>query len=123
MPLVNTDFDCMPFRIYLYSVLHVNKGPIKVYTGSKIESFFVKVSEWPSGVFTSLKYTKELLMFSLIIVCSVTLKLYTMQSAISPDGTHILGGSSDGSVYLWQVLVAYLLPAFLHTIHYYLRPC
>ncbi|WVZ60195.1 hypothetical protein U9M48_010248 [Paspalum notatum var. saurae] len=58
--------SCMDNRIYLYSVLHVNKGPIKVYTGSKIESFFVK-------------------------------------SAISPDGTHILGGSSDGNVYLWQV--------------------
>ncbi|OEL24607.1 Denticleless protein-like protein [Dichanthelium oligosanthes] len=53
-------------KIYLYSVLHVNKGPVKVYTGSKIESFFVK-------------------------------------SAISPDGNHILGGSSDGNVYLWQV--------------------
>ncbi|GJN23643.1 hypothetical protein PR202_gb11308 [Eleusine coracana subsp. coracana] len=58
--------SCMDNRIYLYSVLHVNKGPIKVYSGSKIESFFVK-------------------------------------SAISPDGTHILGGSSDGNVYLWQV--------------------
>ncbi|KAL6637087.1 hypothetical protein ACP70R_024659 [Stipagrostis hirtigluma subsp. patula] len=58
--------SCMDNRIYLYSVLHVNKGPIKVYTGSKIESFFVK-------------------------------------SAISPDGTHILGGSSDGKVYLWEV--------------------
>ncbi|XP_066386311.1 uncharacterized protein [Miscanthus floridulus] len=58
--------SCMDNRIYLYSVLHVNKGPIKVYTGSKIESFFVK-------------------------------------SAISPDGTHILSGSSDGNVYLWQV--------------------
>ncbi|ONM08027.1 Transducin/WD40 repeat-like superfamily protein [Zea mays] len=56
----------MDNRIYLYSVLHVNKGPINVYTGSKIEFFFVK-------------------------------------SAISPDGTHILGGSSDGNVYLWQV--------------------
>ncbi|XP_015690029.2 denticleless protein homolog [Oryza brachyantha] len=58
--------SCMDHRIYLYSVLHMDKGPIKVYTGSKIESFFVK-------------------------------------SAISPDGTHILGGSSDGNVYLWQV--------------------
>ncbi|CAN6281791.1 unnamed protein product [Urochloa humidicola] len=58
--------SCMDNRIYLYSVLHVNKGPVKVYTGSKIESFFVK-------------------------------------SAISPDGNHILGGSSDGNVYLWQV--------------------
>ncbi|ONM08028.1 Transducin/WD40 repeat-like superfamily protein [Zea mays] len=58
--------SCMDNRIYLYSVLHVNKGPINVYTGSKIEFFFVK-------------------------------------SAISPDGTHILGGSSDGNVYLWQV--------------------
>uniref|UniRef100_A0A0D3FMU1 Uncharacterized protein n=1 Tax=Oryza barthii TaxID=65489 RepID=A0A0D3FMU1_9ORYZ len=48
------------------SALHMDKGPIKAYTGSKIESFFVK-------------------------------------SAISPDGTHILGGSSDGNVYLWQV--------------------
>ncbi|CAL4935414.1 unnamed protein product [Urochloa decumbens] len=58
--------SCMDNRIYLYSVLHVNKGPVKVYTGSKIESFFVK-------------------------------------SSISPDGNHILGGSSDGNVYLWQV--------------------
>ncbi|XP_062209003.1 uncharacterized protein LOC133910717, partial [Phragmites australis] len=48
------------------SVLNVDKGPIKVYPSSKIDSFFVK-------------------------------------SAISPDGTHILGGSSDGNVYLWQV--------------------
>ena len=109
----------MHFRIYLYSVLHMNKGPIKVYTGSKIESFFVKVSEWPSGVLISFKHTKEMLMLSLIIVCAVMPKLYTMQSAISPDGTRILGGSSDASVYLWQVLGAYLLPAFLHTIHYY----
>uniref|UniRef100_A0A0E0KHU5 Uncharacterized protein n=1 Tax=Oryza punctata TaxID=4537 RepID=A0A0E0KHU5_ORYPU len=58
--------SCMDNRIYLYSALHMDKGPIKAYTGSKIESFFVK-------------------------------------SAISPDGTHILGGSSDGNVYLWQV--------------------
>ncbi|KAM3294688.1 hypothetical protein ACQJBY_037523 [Aegilops geniculata] len=58
--------SCMDNRIYLYSTLHMDKGPIKAYTGSKIESFFVK-------------------------------------SAISPDGTHILGGSSNGNVYLWQV--------------------
>ncbi|KAG8062199.1 hypothetical protein GUJ93_ZPchr0003g18457 [Zizania palustris] len=58
--------SCMDNRIYLYSVLHMDKGPIKIYTGSKIESFFVK-------------------------------------SAISPDGTHILGGSSDDNVYIWQV--------------------
>ncbi|KAF7047395.1 hypothetical protein CFC21_056331 [Triticum aestivum] len=58
--------SCMDHRIYLYSTLHMDKGPIKTYTGSKIESFFVK-------------------------------------SAISPDGTHILGGSSNGNVYLWQV--------------------
>jgi WD40 repeat protein len=53
-------------------------------------------------------------MFSLINIRSETPKLCTMQSAISPDGTHILGGSSDGNVYLWQVLVADPLPAFLH---------
>jgi hypothetical protein len=57
MPLLNTDVDRTPFRIYLYSVLHVNKGPIKVYTGSKIESFFVKVSGWSSGFLTSFKCT------------------------------------------------------------------
>ena len=28
--------DSMPFKIYLYNVLHVNKGPIKVYTNNKI---------------------------------------------------------------------------------------
>uniref|UniRef100_A0A453PYX9 Uncharacterized protein n=1 Tax=Aegilops tauschii subsp. strangulata TaxID=200361 RepID=A0A453PYX9_AEGTS len=32
----------MDHRIYLYSTLHMDKGPIKTYTGSKIESFFVK---------------------------------------------------------------------------------
>jgi len=60
-------------------------------------------------------------MFSLIIVCAVMPKLYTMQSAISPDGTHILGGSSDGNVYLWQVLVADPLPTCLlsYIIHHY----
>jgi hypothetical protein len=47
---MKTDFLAVKFffRIYLYSVLHVNKGPVKVYTGSKIESFFVKVSGWLS---------------------------------------------------------------------------
>jgi WD40 repeat protein len=41
-----------------------------------------------------------------------------MQSAISPDGNHILGGSSDGNVYLWQVLVACSSSAFLHSMDY-----
>lgn len=45
-------------------------------------------------------------MFSFFDLCSVTPKCCPMQSAISPDGTHMLGGSSDGNVYLWQVLVA-----------------
>mgnify|MGYP003702101313 CR=1 FL=1 len=46
-----------------------------------------------------------------------------MQSAISPDGTHILGGSSDGNVYLWQVVVGscyhftHALAALLLSIH------
>jgi hypothetical protein len=61
--LIDADFDRIPFRIYLYSVLHVNKGPINVYTGSKIEFFFVKVSEWPSGVLISFNCAKELHMF------------------------------------------------------------
>ena len=41
-----------------------------------------------------------------------------MQSAISPDGNHILGGSSDGNVYVWQVLVACSSNAFLHSMCY-----
>ncbi|XP_020098067.1 denticleless protein homolog [Ananas comosus] len=58
--------SCMDNRIYLYDVIHLHKGPMKVFSGSRIESFFVK-------------------------------------SAISPDRTHILGGSSDGNAYIWQV--------------------
>ncbi|KAJ4762780.1 transducin family protein / WD-40 repeat family protein [Rhynchospora pubera] len=58
--------SCMDNRLYLYNTLQINKGPAKVFSGSKIESFFVK-------------------------------------SAINPEGTHILGGSSDGNAYIWRV--------------------
>ncbi|KAJ3697811.1 hypothetical protein LUZ61_001516 [Rhynchospora tenuis] len=58
--------SCMDNRIYLYNTLQLNNGPAKVFSGSKIESFFVK-------------------------------------SAINPEGTHILGGSSDGNAYIWRV--------------------
>ncbi|XP_072980083.1 uncharacterized protein [Typha angustifolia] len=58
--------SCMDNRIYLYDVFHLDKGPVNVFSGSKIESFFVK-------------------------------------SAMSPDGTQILGGSGDGNAYIWQV--------------------
>ncbi|XP_009597523.1 uncharacterized protein [Nicotiana tomentosiformis] len=58
--------SCMDSRIYLYSVLQADKGPVKTFKGCKIESFFVK-------------------------------------SALSSDAAHILGGSSDGSAYVWQV--------------------
>ncbi|KAF3323229.1 denticleless protein [Carex littledalei] len=58
--------SCMDNRIYLYNTLQLDKGPAKVFSGSKIESFFVK-------------------------------------SAINPEGTHILGGSSDGNAYMWTV--------------------
>ncbi|KAG1366985.1 denticleless protein [Cocos nucifera] len=68
--------SCMDNRIYLYDVLHLDKGPMKIFSGSKIESFFVK-------------------------------------SAISPDGAYILGGSSDGNAYIWQVRKMEGLPVTL----------
>ncbi|KAH7686197.1 denticleless protein [Dioscorea alata] len=58
--------SCMDHRIYLYEVLHVNKGATKVFSGSKIDTFYVK-------------------------------------SALSPDGAHLLSGSSDGNAYIWRV--------------------
>ncbi|KAJ4974853.1 hypothetical protein NE237_008027 [Protea cynaroides] len=58
--------SCMDNRIYLYNVLQLEKGPVKTFHGSRIESFYIK-------------------------------------SAISPDAVHILGGSSDGNAYVWQV--------------------
>ncbi|RWR94074.1 denticleless protein isoform X3 [Cinnamomum micranthum f. kanehirae] len=58
--------SCMDNRIYLYNVLQLDKGPVRTFSGSQIESFYVK-------------------------------------SAISPDASHILGGSSDGNAYMWQV--------------------
>ncbi|KAK1281076.1 hypothetical protein QJS04_geneDACA002753 [Acorus gramineus] len=36
--------SCMDSRIYLYDVLHVDKGPVKSFSGSKIENFYIKVS-------------------------------------------------------------------------------
>jgi hypothetical protein len=39
----------------------------------------------------------------------VTPKSGTMQCAVS-------GGSCDGNVYMWQVLVTRLLPTFLHSL-------
>ena len=36
-----------PFiRIYLYDVTHLDKGPAKIFSGSKIESFYVKVGSY-----------------------------------------------------------------------------
>lgn len=31
------------FRVYLYNVLQLEKGPIKTFSGGRTESFFVKV--------------------------------------------------------------------------------
>ncbi|KAG2714619.1 hypothetical protein I3760_03G036200 [Carya illinoinensis] len=57
---------CMDNRIYLYNLLQLEKGPLRSFSGCRIESFYVK-------------------------------------SAISPDATHIISGSSDGNAYIWQV--------------------
>ncbi|KAI4348192.1 hypothetical protein L6164_008946 [Bauhinia variegata] len=58
--------SCMDNRLYLYNMLQLEKGPLRSFSGCRIESFFVK-------------------------------------SAISPDATHIVSGSSDGNAYVWQV--------------------
>ncbi|KAK4282348.1 hypothetical protein QN277_013735 [Acacia crassicarpa] len=58
--------SCMDNIIYLYNVLQLEKGPVRLFSGCQIESFFVK-------------------------------------SAISPDASHIVSGSSDGNAYVWQV--------------------
>ncbi|KAI4982877.1 hypothetical protein ZWY2020_023369 [Hordeum vulgare] len=91
--------SCMDHRIYLYITLHMDKGPIKTYTGSEIESFFVKQGEWPTG----LAFSSNCI-FLVSFMCFInTCFGASMQSAISPDGTHILGGLSNDNVYLWQV--------------------
>ncbi|KHN27454.1 denticleless protein homolog [Glycine soja] len=58
--------SCMDNRIYLYNTLQLDKGPLKSFSGCRIESFFVK-------------------------------------SAISPDASNIVSGSSDGNAYVWKV--------------------
>lgn len=35
------------------------------------------------------------------------ISIMQLQSAISPDATHILGGSSDGNAYMWQVYIGF----------------
>lgn len=37
-----------------------------------------------------------------------------MQSAISPDGAHILCGSSDANAYIWQVHADFIMIIFVH---------
>lgn len=37
------------------------------------------------------------------ILFSVLMLLIQLQSALSPDAAHILGGSSNGNAYIWQV--------------------
>jgi hypothetical protein len=46
-----------------------------------------------------------------------------MQSAVDPEGTHILGGLSDGYAYSWQVFVAFLLPFFSYLHFHTLISC
>ncbi|GAV70234.1 WD40 domain-containing protein [Cephalotus follicularis] len=58
--------SCKDNRIYLYNVLQLEKGPIRSFSGCRIDSFYVK-------------------------------------SAISPDASHVLSGSSDGNAYIWEV--------------------
>lgn len=77
----------------MYNLLQLVKGPLKSFTGCRIESFFVKVRV-------------VLLNLCSMYSISVTYIFYLivqLQSAISPDATHIVSGSSDGNAYVWQV--------------------
>ncbi|XP_019442530.1 PREDICTED: denticleless protein homolog isoform X3 [Lupinus angustifolius] len=38
--------SCMDNRIYLYNILQLEKGPLKYFYGSQIDTFFVKVRIW-----------------------------------------------------------------------------
>ncbi|ERN09210.1 hypothetical protein AMTR_s00014p00252440 [Amborella trichopoda] len=58
--------SCMDNRIYLYNVIHPDKGPMESFSGHLNGSFYIK-------------------------------------AGISPDGSHILSGSSDGNAYIWEV--------------------
>ncbi|KAK1299111.1 hypothetical protein QJS10_CPB14g00065 [Acorus calamus] len=58
--------SCMDSRYFLIRFHNYDKGPVKSFSGSKIENFYIK-------------------------------------SALSPDASHILGGSSDGQTFIWQV--------------------
>ncbi|XP_020247767.1 denticleless protein homolog A-like [Asparagus officinalis] len=42
-------------------------------------------------------------MFRFWYVLALSSTAVVLQLAISPDGVHILGGSSDGNAYIWQV--------------------
>lgn len=84
-------------RIYLYNVLQLEKGPVKSFSGCFIESFFIKVScFWAHVLVVPLANCWS----SLIHVLT---SMRQLQSALSPDASHILGGSSDGNAYIWQV--------------------
>ncbi|KAL3526087.1 hypothetical protein ACH5RR_014459 [Cinchona calisaya] len=41
--------SCMDSRIYLYNVLQLEKGPVKTFSGCRIDSFFVKSSISPDA--------------------------------------------------------------------------
>ncbi|KAK4751304.1 hypothetical protein SAY87_004786 [Trapa incisa] len=41
--------SCMDNRIYLYNILQLEKGPIKSFSGSRIESFYVKAAISPDA--------------------------------------------------------------------------
>ncbi|CAL0317293.1 unnamed protein product [Lupinus luteus] len=41
--------SCMDNRIYLYNVLQLEKGPLKYFSGSQIDTFFVKASISPDA--------------------------------------------------------------------------
>ena len=107
------------YMIYLFSVLQLDNGPIKSFSGCDIGTFFVKVSI-VFNCHTSVNCCPCFLMITQWFSCLI------LQSKLSPDAGHILSGSSDGSAYVWQVsffLMMILYPTLNRymTMRYYLN--
>ncbi|KAF4381600.1 hypothetical protein F8388_021228 [Cannabis sativa] len=88
--------SCMDNRIYLYNVLQLEKGPVKSFSGCRIETFFVKVRV----AITVIPFVNESRM---LVYLPSFISSMQLQSSISPDATSILCGSSDGNAYMWKV--------------------
>lgn len=83
-------------RVYLYNTLQLEKGPLRSFSGCRIESFFVKVRIVP----VTLDFLHSV---SVLTPDFSPIWCVQFQSAISPDASNIVCGSSDGRARVWKV--------------------